>query len=52
MKKRRVAVNDLMQSNYVYFCTEPAGQKLSILTSSQNSRPKRCWSWVCLAESI
>ena len=26
MHKRRVEVNDLMQSNYVYFCTEPAGR--------------------------
>ena len=26
MTKRRVEVNDLMQSNYVYFCTEPAGR--------------------------
>ena len=26
MKKRRVAVNDLMQSKYVYFCTEPVGR--------------------------
>ena len=26
MKKRRVEVNDLMQSNYVYFCTEPIGK--------------------------
>ncbi len=26
MKKRRVAVNDRMQSNYVYFCTEPPGR--------------------------
>ena len=26
MKKRRVKVSDLMQSNYVYFCTEPAGR--------------------------
>lgn len=26
MKKRRVAVDDLMQSNYVYFCTEPVGK--------------------------
>ena len=25
-KRRRVAVNDLMQSNYVYFCTEPVGR--------------------------
>lgn len=29
MKKRRVAVNDLMQSNYVYFCTEPAGRNFA-----------------------
>ena len=26
MKKRRVEVNDRMQSNYVYFCTEPIGK--------------------------
>jgi hypothetical protein len=26
MKERRVAVNDLMQSSYVYFCAEPAGR--------------------------
>ena len=26
MKKRRVEVNDRMQSNYVYFCTEPIGE--------------------------
>jgi hypothetical protein len=26
MKRRRVAVNDLMQSRCVYFCTEPAGR--------------------------
>ncbi len=26
MKKRRVAVKDLMQSDYVYYCTEPAGR--------------------------
>jgi hypothetical protein len=26
MKKRRVAVNDLMQSSYVYYCTEPVGK--------------------------
>ena len=26
MKKRRVAVNDRMQSQYVYFCTEPVGR--------------------------
>ena len=25
MRKRRVAVNDLMQTGYVYYCTEPAG---------------------------
>jgi hypothetical protein len=24
--KRQVAVNDLMQSSYVYFCTEPVGK--------------------------
>ena len=26
MKERKIVVNDLMQSNYVYFCTEPMGQ--------------------------
>lgn len=26
MKKRRVEVNEKMQSGYVYFCTEPAGR--------------------------
>jgi hypothetical protein len=26
MKKRRIAVKDLMQSKYVYFCTEPVGR--------------------------
>lgn len=26
MKKRRVEVNDRMQSNYVYFCSEPIGK--------------------------
>ena len=26
MKKRRVEVNDRMQSGYVYFCTEPIGK--------------------------
>ncbi len=26
MKKRRVEVNDLMQTGYVYFCTEPVGK--------------------------
>jgi hypothetical protein len=26
MQKQRVEVNDRMQSNYVYFCTEPAGR--------------------------
>ena len=26
MKKRRVEVNDRMQSGYVYFCTEPVGK--------------------------
>jgi hypothetical protein len=26
MTKRRVEVNDLMQSNYVYFCVEPVGK--------------------------
>ena len=26
MRKRRVKVDDLMQSNYFYFCTEPAGR--------------------------
>jgi len=26
MNERRIVVNDLMQSNYVYFCTEPMGQ--------------------------
>ncbi len=26
MKKRRVVVNDLMQTNYVYYLTEPAGE--------------------------
>ena len=26
MRKRRVEVNDKMQSNYVYFCTEPIGK--------------------------
>lgn len=26
MQRRRVAVNDLMQSKYVYFCTEPIGR--------------------------
>src|SRR5678815_1568039 len=26
MRKRRVEVNDLMQSHYVYFCTEPVGK--------------------------
>jgi hypothetical protein len=26
MKKRRVVVNDLMQTNYVYFVTEPMGE--------------------------
>jgi hypothetical protein len=26
MRKRRIEVNDRMQSNYVYFCTEPAGR--------------------------
>src|SRR5215218_3460295 len=26
VQKRRVRVNDLMQSNYVYFCTEPIGK--------------------------
>ncbi len=26
MRKRRVAVNDLMQTGYVYFCTEPIGK--------------------------
>ena len=26
MKKRRVEVNDRMQSSYVYFCTEPVGK--------------------------
>ena len=28
MRKRRVEVHDLMQSNYVYFCTEPIGKNL------------------------
>jgi hypothetical protein len=28
MKKRRVVVNDLMQENYVYYLTEPAGRNL------------------------
>ena len=26
MQKRRVKVKDRMQSNYVYFCTEPVGR--------------------------
>ena len=26
MRRRRVAVNDLMQTGYVYFCTEPIGK--------------------------
>ncbi len=26
MKKRRVAVSDLMQKNYVYYLTEPMGR--------------------------
>ena len=26
MKKRRVVVNDQMQKNYVYYCTEPVGK--------------------------
>jgi hypothetical protein len=26
VKKRRVEVNDLMQSGYVYFCTQPVGK--------------------------
>jgi hypothetical protein len=26
MRKRRVDVNDLMQTNYVYFCVEPPGK--------------------------
>ncbi len=26
MRKRRVEVKDLMQSSYVYFCTEPVGK--------------------------
>jgi hypothetical protein len=26
MRKRRVKVDDLMQSNYVYFCTQPIGR--------------------------
>jgi hypothetical protein len=26
MKKKRIVVNDLMQKNYVYFLTEPAGK--------------------------
>lgn len=26
MRKRRIAVNDQMQTGYVYFCTEPAGK--------------------------
>lgn len=26
MRKRHVAVNDLMQTGYVYFCTEPTGK--------------------------
>src|SRR6188768_677891 len=29
MKKRRVEVNDRMQSNYVYFCTEPIGKNFA-----------------------
>jgi hypothetical protein len=31
MQKRRVAVNDQMQSNYVYFCTEPAGRTKDLM---------------------
>ena len=26
MRKRRVEVNDRMQSHYVYFCSEPVGR--------------------------
>ena len=26
MKNRRIAVNDTMQSGYIYFCTEPVGR--------------------------
>jgi hypothetical protein len=29
MTKRRVEVNDRMQSNYVYFCIEPAGRNFA-----------------------
>jgi hypothetical protein len=30
MKKRRVAVNDLMQRGYVYYCTEPIGKNFHL----------------------